>query len=101
MSQSAPAPVLVTEDLLPELVGKLIVMVDTENKSGLDVGNNNEEKIEPNINGGEEKMNDKVAEDTTKKGEDVGPFNPFQGILRALIILKNNFSPQFLHLSGF
>ena len=37
MSQSAPAPVLVTEDLLPELVGKLIVMVDTEDKSGLDV----------------------------------------------------------------
>ena len=44
MSQSSPAPVLVTEDLLPDLVGKLIVMVDTEGKPDVDVGNNNEEK---------------------------------------------------------
>ena len=42
MSQSSPAPVLVTEDLLPDLVGKLIVMVETEDKPG--VGQDNEEK---------------------------------------------------------
>ena len=62
MSQSSPTPVLVTEDLLPDLVGKLIVMVETEDKPGVD--QDNEEKKESNENTIDATLKDKVAEET-------------------------------------
>ena len=75
MSQSSPAPVLVTEDLLPDLVGKLIVMVDTADKPGVDVGNNKEDMKESDTKSSEDTLTHKEAEDA-KIEEVVGTAPP-------------------------